>query len=74
MKSRRIGQSRQFEDVAVPEPIATAAPSPAVTCADAPRSGKPSQLVSYFKQNPFKDFLLLLLNFKPSTKKLGFSR
>ena len=42
MKSRRIGQSRQFEAVALPEPSDTAAPFPAVTVADPPRSGKPS--------------------------------
>ena len=42
MKSRRIGQSRQFEAVALPDPSDTAAPSPAVTVADPPRSGNPS--------------------------------
>lgn len=42
MKSRRIGQSRQFEAVALPDPSDTAAPSPAVPVADPPRSGKPS--------------------------------
>ena len=42
MKSRRIGQSRQFDAVALPLPSDTAAPFPAVTVADPPRSGKPS--------------------------------
>ena len=42
MKSRRIGQSRQFDAVALPEPSDTAAPSPAETVADPPRSGRPS--------------------------------